>query len=228
MVNAVDYVSAKMPKPLLEAFVTTPEQATAAVAAGADRIELCGPGDGGTTPSLEVVAETLRRVQVPVHAMLRPRSGDFHYSDAEFAVMRRDASVLREAGVAGLVFGILRPDHTLDTERMAALVALARPLRVCCHRAFDETPAPDAALDALLKLGVDLVLTSGHAPRAMDGAAEIAHHVQRADGRLTVMAGGGVRGNHVRALVAATGVTALHARGVEPRTLQEIATVLRD
>lgn len=211
---------------LIEAYVTSADQAVAAVAAGAGRIELCGPGEGGLTPSTESLAETLRRVQVPVHAMLRPRQGGFVYSDAECALMRRDALRIRESGAAGIVFGILRADGTLDADRMAEVIAIARPLRVGCHRAFDATPDADAALETLLSLGVDVVLTSGHATTALEGAETLARHVRLAAGRIVVLAGGNVRAENVRALLQTSGVPELHARGLDPAIIAGLVAAL--
>lgn len=216
-----------MPSPLIEAFVVTPEQASAAEQAGADRIELCGPGDGGLTASPALIEATLRVCSVPVHAMIRPREGGFVYSDAEFAQMRQSLRDAKSAGSHGVVFGVLDQQGKLDLPRMGELVGLARPLRVGCHRAFDATPDADEALEQLLGLGVDIVLTSGHATTALQGCDTLARLVRRASGRLEVLAGGGVRGDHVQALVAATGVTAVHARGEDAAVIAALSTALR-
>lgn len=162
---------------MLEAYVETLEQSLAAQEAGADRLELCGPGEGGLTPSLEVLNSVLDNLKIPTHVMIRPRSGDFCYSDAEFETMLTSLSEVKSAGAAGVVFGILLLDRTLDVARMRTLVEAARPLRVVCHKAFDETPDGRAALEALMELGVDEVLTSGHAKTAIEGASEIAEYV---------------------------------------------------
>lgn len=204
-----------MPALLVEACVDSLETARAAQEAGAGRLELCGPGDGGLTPSRQLLAAVLAVATVPVHVMVRPREGDFVYSESEFVAMRDSVRAARAAGAHGVVFGALREDSTLDTGRMAELLALARPMRVACHRAFDRTPAPDVALDALLGLGVDLVLTSGHAPTAIEGAATLARHVRRAGKRMVILAGGGVRAANVQALVAASGARELHARATD-------------
>lgn len=215
---------------LLEAYVESAEQALAAVAAGADRIELCGPGDGGVTPGEAHVATVVARAGKPVHVMIRPRAGDFNYTPAEFAVMRRSVAQAVEAGAAGVVFGILRADGRLDEERMAALVDAARPLRVICHRAFDATPDADDAFEALIALGADGVLTSGHTPTALEGALTIARHVAALAHHarpFEVIAGGGVRAPNVRAILGATGVTSVHARGSNAAVIAGLRRELR-
>jgi copper homeostasis protein len=204
----------------IEAYVETAEQAVAAEAAGADRLELCGPGEGGLTPSLELLTAVRRTVALPIHAMLRPRAGDFTYTADEFAAMREAIPRLREAGADGLVFGILRPDGRLDVERMRELAGLASGLRLVCHRAFDATPDADEALEQLATLGVHEVLTSGHAPTALDGAATLGHLRARAAGRVEILAGGGVRPHNVRALITQTGVHRVHSRAFDAAVIR--------
>ena len=140
----------------IEICLTDIESALAAQAGGADRIELCDNlVQGGTTPSLGLMTEVRRRLHIAVHVIIRPRGGDFCYSAAEFAVMQHDVLAAKEIGVAGVVLGVLRPDGTIDKLRCRELMALARPLSITFHRAFDMTPDPFAALDDLLELGVD-------------------------------------------------------------------------
>jgi len=213
---------------LIEAYVTSAVEALAAEDAGAGRIELCGPGEGGLTPSEASLLDTLSLVHVPVHVMIRPREGDFVYSDAEFAAMREGVRMAKGAGARGVVFGILHADGTLDVARMRELIALARPMKVGCHRAFDRTPDADAALDALVSLGVHVVLTSGHAATALEGAATLKRHVARAGERIAILAGGTVRATNARAIIAASGVSAVHARGTDHRVIAELAEVLAD
>lgn len=212
--------------PLVEAYVESLEQALAAEGAGADRIELCGPGEGGLTPSEELMREVIARVSVPVHVMIRPREGDFTYSADESAIMRLQVVMAREAGAHGVVFGVLSADGTLDASRMLDLINLARPMRVACHRAFDRTPDPAAALDTLVALGVEIVLTSGHAPTAFEGSETLARHVRRSGGRITVLAGGSVRAGNVRQLLDETGVREIHARATDPETFAALVRAL--
>ncbi len=215
---------------LVEAYVETLAQAERAVAEGADRLELCGPGEGGLTPPDGLLAQVRTRCAVPVRVMIRPRAGDFVYSPSEFQAMRRSIQVAADTGADGVVLGILRVSKALDLERMRDLVAAARPLRVICHRAFDLTPDAGEAFDQLVALGVDGVLTAGHAPTASEGAATIARHVRRADAAsrpLEVIAGGSVRGANARALVESTNVCAVHARATEVGTIAAIVAALR-
>lgn len=212
---------------LIEAFVHSEQTARAAEEAGADRLELCGPGEGGLTPSPELLDAVMATARVPVHVMIRPREGGFVYTPAELSLMREGIVAAKDAGAAGVVFGVLGADGALDVAVMRELTALARPLRVGCHRAFDRTPDPDAALDTLLVLGVDLVLTSGHAPTALAGAAVLARHVRRAGDRLTVLAGGGVRAGNVHAVVEASGVHEVHARALEPDVFAALVRAAR-
>jgi copper homeostasis protein len=206
----------------VEAYVETPEQAEAAMAAGADRLELCGPGEGGLTPDLATLGWLAQSRGFPVHAMLRPRAGDFVYDADEFAQMCRTIPRLREHGAAGVVFGVLQPNGHLDVPRMRELVSLSVGLRSVCHRAFDATPDPAETLRELLALGVDEVLTSGHAPTALDGADTLRRLQAQADGRLAILAGGSVRPHNVRALVEQSGVRRVHARAADAAVIRGI------
>jgi copper homeostasis protein len=144
--------------------------------------------------------------------MIRPRGGDFVYDAGEIATMAADIGSAKVAGAAGLVFGALRPDGTIEVDVMRRLIDRARPLPVTCHKAIDATRDPLEALEALLTLGVERVLTSGGAETAAAGAATIARMVARAGDALTVIAGGGVRAVNAAGLVALTAVREVHAR----------------
>lgn len=212
---------------LVEACVDSLETARAAQEAGAGRLELCGPGEGGLTPSRPLLESVLEVAQVPVHVMIRPRPGDFTYSHPEFSAMLASVSAARAAGAHGVVFGVLRADGTIDLARMAELVVAAFPMRLCCHRAFDRTPDPDVALDDLLALGMHVVLSSGHAPTALEGAAMLGHHVRRAAGRIRILAGGGVRAENVHDLEARSGVRHVHARATDVRAFAALIDAVR-
>jgi copper homeostasis protein len=125
---------------MIEAYVETAEQALETERAGANRLELCGPGEGGLTPSKDLLLETLKQASIPTHVMIRPRSGDFNYSQEEFERMLDSVKLVKDIGAAGVVFGILNADKTLDKERMKTLIEASRPMKVVCHKAFDETP----------------------------------------------------------------------------------------
>lgn len=217
-----------LPRPYIEAYVETAAQGEAAMAAGADRLELCGPGDGGVTPSFEILRYLALEQHLPVHAMLRPREGDFVYSDEEFDRMRRDIPRLRENGARGVVFGVLTPARHLDLARMQALVSLSAGLRVVCHRAFDLTPNPATSLRELASIGVDEVLTSGQAPTAVEGAATLRRLHLQGGGHIAIIAGGYVRPHNVRELVAQSGVHRVHARATDAAVIRGIRDAFKN
>jgi copper homeostasis protein len=198
---------------IVEAAVESLDDALAAVAGGADRLELCANLDaGGITPSAALITAIRARVELPLLVMIRPRDGDFVYSDAELSRMYEDVAMARALGASGVVFGVLDTFDRLDLERTAALVEAADGLPVTFHRAIDQVPRRVIAMDALAALGVTRVLSSGGAPTASEGMDELQAMVHRAGDRLTVVAGGGVRANNAREIVERTGVTELHAR----------------
>jgi copper homeostasis protein len=198
---------------LVEAAVDSLDDALAAVEGGADRLELCANlSVGGTTPEQGVIAAVLSRVRIPVFAMIRPRGGSFVYTDAEMDRMRRDIEMALDLGVAGVVLGVLDSANRVDVARTQSLVGVAGGRRVTFHRALDRTPDILAAADTLISLGVSRVLTSGGAATAAEGVDTLESLVEHAEGRLAIMAGGGVRANNVRDIVRRTGVGDVHAR----------------
>ncbi len=201
----------------LEVCVESVEDSLAAEAGGADRVELCANlAEGGTTPSAGMIDVVRSRLSIPVHVMVRTRSGDCCCSDAEFEVMRREVVVARERGADGVMFGILREDGAVDVERNADLMALTRPMTATFHRAFDLARDPMEALDGLIRLGFDRVLTSGQEATALAGAGLIGDLVRRAGGRIVVMPGGGLTEQNLGEIVRRTGVTELHASCASP------------
>jgi copper homeostasis protein len=198
---------------IVEAAVESLDDALAAVAGGADRLELCANLDvGGTTPEAALIAAVRERVEVPVLVMIRPRGGDFVYTEGELSRMYEDVAMARALGAAGVVLGVLDTFARLDLERTAALIEVAEELPVTFHRAIDQVPRRVVSIDALAALGVARVLSSGGAETASEGMDELRAMVERADDRLTVVAGGGVRAHNAREIVERTGVTELHAR----------------
>lgn len=174
------------------------ESALAAEAGGADRIELCEDrAIGGVTPSAGMIATACRKITIPVHVLIRPRGGDFNYSAAEFDVMLHDVMTAKSLGAAGVVVGCLRPDRSIDLPRLTQLLALARPLEVTFHRAFDEVRDPHETLESLIELGIERVLTSGGSDRAFEGSKVLAALAERAGPRLTIMAGGRILGSEI-------------------------------
>jgi len=196
---------------LFEICVEGVDGAIAAERGGGDRIELCaGLVEGGITPSLGTVRATVGAVRVPVMVMVRPRGGDFLFSPLEFASMRDDVSALRESGAAGVVFGCLTSDGRIDEARTRELVAVARPLSVTVHRAFDMTADPAAALEALVRCGVDRVLTSGQAPTALEGLPVLRRLAAQAAGRIVVMGCGALRPDAIGRVARESGLNELH------------------
>lgn len=199
------------PPILVEACVESVAGAVAAERSGAGRLELCsGLAEGGVTPSAGLVRAVRARVRIPVHVLLRPRPGSFVHDAGDVAAMLADLRDLKLAGADAVVLGSLTTDHLVDRETVARLVERARPLGVAFHRAIDRTPDPGAALATLAELGIERVLTSGGAATALAGAPTLAALQRRFGATVTILAGGGVRHDHVRRLVTETGVTEVH------------------
>ena len=213
----------------IEACVESVEAAVAAAAGGAHRIELCiNLAVGGTTPAIDLVAACVSRLKIPVFVMVRPRGGDFCYSAAAHAQMLNEIRRVKDAGGHGIVTGALRPDDTVDETQTRELIAAARPRPVTFHRAFDETPDSERALELLVALGATRVLTSGGAATAPEGAAKIAQLVRRAAGRIGILAGGGINGDNVAALVRTSGVREVHFSTTDAAKVQRVALSVDD
>ena len=199
---------------LVEACVDAIDAALEAERGGAGRIELCGELlQGGVTPSAGLIAAVWDRIDIPLFVLVRPRTGDFLYTDDELDVIRRDIEQMKALGVDGIAIGALTANGDVDEPVMRSLIALARPMAVTFHRAFDFVRDQDSALTALLALGVDRVLTSGGAATALGGAGAIRRMVERAGAQMIVMAGGSITASNVGEVVAASGVTEVHVRG---------------
>lgn len=212
--------------PLVEACCDSIHSARASQAYGAGRIELCGPGDGGTTPSLGLIARCRDEVQVPLHVMIRSQTESFIYVEDDVDVMCNDIVAAKALGVDGIVVGPLHSDGTVQRQQLAEFISLARPMRVGFHRAFDHTPDNHSALELLIALGVDLVLTAGHAPSAMAGAGTLRDMRQRAGDKITILAGGGIRSHNVGELIKQTAVTEVHARATDPMIVRDVILAL--
>lgn len=206
---------------LLEACVDSVQAALAAEAGGAGRVELCADLlEGGITPSGGTIQLACEMLHIPVNVIIRPRGGDFCYTEVEYAVMQRNVNLAKAAGANGAVIGILRPDGTVDAERTAVLIERARPMSVTFHRAFDVARDPFQALETLIELGVDRVLTSGQEPNALEGLDTIVELVRAAGERIVVMPGAGITERNIAKIVAASGARELHVyapTGVESR-----------
>lgn len=208
---------------LLEVCVDTVDGALAAERAGADRVELCSALElGGLTPGPGTLAEARERLEIPLVVLVRPRRGDFLYSPADLAAAWRDVEAARAAGADGVALGLLDQQGDLDRERTAALVELARPMTVTFHRAFDLARDRERTLEQLVELGLERVLTAGGASDVETGREALTRLVDRAAGRIAVMAGGGVQPATVAHLVAETGVPEVHlsARVMQPSAMR--------
>ena len=185
--------------------------ALAAQRAGADRIEFCcGPEEGGITPSAGLIRTAREVLQIPLYPIIRPREGDFLYSEEEFQIMLRDVQYCKETGCDGVVIGMLTADGSVDRQRCAKLVETAYPLGVTFHRAFDRASNPFEALEVIIGLGCERILTSGQRPVAMEGAELLYQLVREADDRIVIMPGSGVRASNIAELAAKTKAVEFH------------------
>jgi len=188
----------------------------AAKAAGADRVELCADLlEGGTTPSRGTIRQARTVAGIRLHVIIRPRGGDFLFDGDEFAAMLADVETAKEEGADGVVIGLLSADGTVDVGRTRALIAAARPLAVTFHRAFDMTPDPVAALETLIDLGVDRVLTSGQEATVLEGLPLIAALIEQAGDRIVIMPGGGITARNIGRIVAAAKLKEIHFAALE-------------
>jgi copper homeostasis protein len=196
----------------LEICAASLASAQAAQAGGAHRIELCqNLEQGGITPSYGLIRQVLAQVSLPVFVLIRPRPGGFVYSPGELAIMRDDVEVCRDLGCTGVVLGVLDAAGRVDTAACQELIALAGNMAVTFHRAFDACPDQPQALEAIIALGCQRVLTSGAQATAEAGQNRLSALVTQAAGRISVMPGAGIIASNVRALAARTGAQEFHA-----------------
>ena len=195
----------------LEVCLDSAESAIIADKAGADRVELCeNLFGGGTTPSAGTIKTAREAVSLGLHVIIRPRPGDFCYTDTEFRVMLEDIRYCRNSGVDGVVIGILNPDGTVDKERNAALVKEAGDMSVTFHRAFDVTADPYQALEDIIELGCDRILTSGQEASVIEGADLIREIIAKAAGRIIIMPGGDITERKLQRVIEKTGASEYH------------------
>ncbi len=187
------------------------ESCLIAQSAGAHRIELCdNPGDGGTTPSYGFIKAARHQLNIDLYPIIRPRGGDFLYSDAEFDIMRSDIKVCKELGCDGIVIGILNTDGTVDKKRCSLLVQLAYPMGVTFHRAFDRTSDAFKAMEDIIEIGCERILTSGQMPNALNGADLIAKLISQSDERIIIMPGSGIRSDNIIEIAKRTNAVEFH------------------
>jgi copper homeostasis protein len=197
---------------LVEVCANSLESALNAQEGGADRIELCSElGIGGVTPSYGLISSVKERLKIPIHVLIRPRSGHFTYTDFEFEVLLKDIEFCKDVGVNGIVSGVLNVDATLDVERTKQLVAASKPLHFTFHRAFDWIPNPNEALKDLESLAVDTILTSGKHLTAENGI-KILEELNTQAKRIIIMAGSGITPKNVN-LFKEIGLKAVHLSG---------------
>ncbi len=198
---------------LVEACVDAIDAALEAERGGAGRIELCGELlQGGVTPSAGLIGAVWERVEIPVFVLIRPRTGDFLYDDDELDVMLRDIEMARSLDADGVVIGALTRDGDVDVGTVHTLIEAAGKMEVTFHRAFDFVRDQSVALEALIELGVDRVLTSGGAATAMEGAPALARFVKQAGRNITILAGGSITASNVAGVVRESGVSEVHVR----------------
>ena len=199
-------------KTILEIAVFNIESAISAFAAGADRIEFCeNPMEGGTTPSYGSLKTLIHKTKTPVFPIIRPRGGDFLYSDDEFDSMKSDLLLVKDLGYPGAVIGLLKKDGHIDIDRTAALVSIADNMEITFHRAFDRCIDPLKGLEDIIQTGCKRILTSGQVPHVSNALPLITQLVNNANGRIIIMPGSGVRANNIADIISSTGVMEIHS-----------------
>lgn len=207
--------------------------------AGADRVELCAdPAAGGTTPGIGLIRTVRKKISIELYPIIRIRGGDFLFSEEELDVMLHEVYACKAAGCDGVVIGMLLPDGRIDKINASRLVEKAYPMEVCFHRAFDWTRNPFEALEDIIEIGCERILTSGQQPKAIMGAALIKDLILRADGRIQIMPGSGIRADNISDLKNETGATQFHSSArtlkksnmefIQPFMAEDQSTVMAD
>ena len=216
---------------MLEVAIFNIESAIQAQAAGANRLELCeNPNEGVTTPSYVTLRVVAKKISIPVFPIIRPRGGDFLYTNAEFEVMKNDIQICKELGFAGVVIGLLLPDGSIDKERTKLLVDLAAPMAVTFHRAFDRCKDPIQGLHDIIETGCKRILTSGQVPSAPNALDLLQTLVHEAGDKIIIMPGSGVRGNNIENIKQVTKAKEFHssARKVVPTNMQFVKESMQE
>jgi copper homeostasis protein len=223
----------------LEVIAFTIESCLLIERAGAHRIELCdNPADGGTTPSFGFLKQARENVNIDLYPMIRPRGGDFLYNDDEFEIIKKDVKLCKEIGCEGVVFGLLNNDGTIDKQRTSRLIELAYPMGVTFHRAFDRVRDGFEAMETLIDIGCERILTSGLKPNVTEGTEHLAQLVKTADERIIIMPGSGVRSSNISQLAQQTGAVEFHTSArtsvasgmtyINPAMNEELKSVIAD
>lgn len=177
------------------------ESALIAQKAGVDRVELCADMSvGGTTPTIEMIQQARKNLSIDLYVMIRPRGGNFVYSDSELEQMKSEIETIKNLGVNGFVFGILKDDKTINIEQNKDLVELAKPFPCTFHRAFDAVSNYEKALEDVISCGFSTILTSGTFPNVMEGKEVLKELVIQANNRIEIMPGGGLRSTNISEL----------------------------
>jgi copper homeostasis protein len=199
---------------IIEVCAAHVQSAIAAQAGGAERVELCDNlYEGGTTPSYATIKSARKELEIGIHVMIRPRGSDFCYSDIEFEIMKEDVRMCKDLRANGVVFGILLPDGHVDHSRTGELVELANPMSVTFHRAFDMTPEPFRAMEEIIDLGIQRILTAGQKNKAPEGIDLIRQLIIQADDRIIIMPGSGINEQNILEIRNKTGATEFHLTG---------------
>lgn len=192
-----------------------PESAVIAFENGADRIELCdGLSEGGTTPDFETMKKLREKITIPIFVMIRPRGGDFTYSDSEFEQMKNDLIQLKSLHADGFVFGILDENDEVNIEQNKALVKLAAPLPCTFHRAFDRAVSLEESLEKVIECGFSTILTSGQKTNVSEGKENLKKLVALSGGRIEILVGGGLRASNIEEIRAVTNAAYFHSSAI--------------
>ncbi len=216
---------------LLEIAVFNMDSAILAAASNADRLEICDNiYDGGTTPSYAFLEMAAKRFSIPVFPMIRPRGGDFLYSETDFQIMLKDILFAKSLGFAGIVTGVLEKSGHVDVKKLRKLVEAAFPMDVTFHRAFDRSKDPFENMEKIIDCGCERILTSGQQPDAIMGKDLIKALIEKAESRITIIPGSGVRKENILELATYTGATELHtsARKIIPSEMEFIQESMQE
>ncbi len=199
-------------KYIIEIATTDFTTTRSAVEGGANRIELCSAlSEGGLTPSYGLIKQCRKAFDVALFPIIRPKAGDFIYTDEEFELMKQDVLLAKQSGCEGVVIGLLTKDGNIDLTRTAKLIELAYPLEVTFHRAFDRCKEPFKAMEELVQIGCQRILTSGQKKTAPEGVEMIAELIKKADDRIIIMPGSGVRKENIKMIADKTGAVEFHS-----------------
>jgi copper homeostasis protein len=201
-------------KRILEICIDSVESGIIAERSGADRVELCDNlYEGGTTPGPGTIRIARKEIGIGLNIMIRPRGGDFLYSDIEYNIIREDIKIAREEGADGIVGGILTPDGRVDIPRTSEIIELASPLPFTFHRSFDMTSDPFTSMEDIIKCGASRILTSGHTNLVVDNIKLVKELITKAGDRIIIMPGSGINENNIAGIINETGATEFHLTG---------------